>query len=561
MFGYCSLLSILGLIFLASLLGCNSTRDDKVNTSPEILARVGDREITVANLERALELLYPPGRTPPASVERKVLQRLIDAELICIGAKDKGLESDWQVANTVQQKKEELLLDELYRRGILKITGEVSEEEARAYFERFSVSEERLLSRILLSSPIAAVQTLRHLAAGEDFAALARQVSEDPQTALNGGEMGWRNRLDIRNSRLRHPIFGAAVGEVVGPLQMVDGYALIKIMDLRQVSYESVAAKVEQAVLEQKRTLTTGRFLEDLADRAGVREDSTALQLLLLRLSEAGRDVPQLKKREGRKVLLRAGRKQWTLDQFMAAMLTERDQAEIRKLADLRYYVRRLFALKELLHQRAAELGLQDSEHVRKETDKALREALMDRLRQVEVDERIDPAEEEVRAYYQRHKDRFEISERIHIMEIFVSTRQEAEATLQEIAAGEEMEEVVRRYSVRSSRIRRSGGRIQLMRPEMYGNVGLAAQEAEVGELVGPVKTAQGYSVFKVLKKIPAQPLSFEEAKGRAAEHLRKELSKQGFEALLRQLNSRYRDLVRIYEGHFEDYLKSRDKA
>ena len=561
MFGYCSLLSILGLIFLTSPLACNSTRDDKVNTSPEILARVGDREITVANLERALELLYPPGRTPPASVERKVLQRLIDAELIVIGAKDKGLESDWQVANTVQQKKEELLLDELYRRGILKITGEVSEEEAKAYFERFSVSEERLLSRILLSSPIAAVQTLRHLAAGEDFAALARQVSEDPQTALNGGEMGWRNRLDIRNSRLRRPIFGAAVGEVVGPLQMVDGYALIKIMDLRQVSYESVTAKVEQAVLEQKRTLTTGRFLEDLADRAGVREDSTALQLLLLRLSEAGRDVPQLKKREGRKVLLRTDRKQWTLDQFMAAMLTERDQAEIRKLADLRYYARRLFALKELLHQRAAELGLQDSEYVRKETDKALREALMDRLRQVEVDERIDPAEEEVRAYYQRHKDRFEISERIHIMEIFVSSRQEAEATLQEIAAGEEMEEVVRRYSVRSSRIRRSGGRIQLMRPEMYGNVGLAAQEAEVGEIVGPVKTAQGYSVFKVLKKIPAQPLSFEEAKGRAAEHLRKELSKQGFEALLRQLNSRYRDLVRLYEGHFEDYLKSRNKA
>ena len=80
--------------------------------------------------------------------------------------------------------------------------------------------------------------------------------------------------------------------------------------------------------------------------------------------------------------------------------------------------------------------------------------------------------------------------------------------------------------------------------------MGLEAQQARVGQVVGPVKTAQGYSVFKVLGKTPARPLSFAESKIRAASHLRQDLAEERFAELIKQLNRQYADRVEIYEGH-----------
>ena len=92
------------------------------------------------------------------------------------------------------------------------------------------------------------------------------------------------------------------------------------------------------------------------------------------------------------------------------------------------------------------------------------------------------------------------------------------------------------------------------MGPDKYGRLGWEANEARVGEVVGPVKSNQGYSVFEILEKEPGRQHSFEKARIRVAEHLRRELVNDGAEALVTRLNAKYSRGIKIYEAHLQPF-------
>ena len=89
---------------------------------------------------------------------------------------------------------------------------------------------------------------------------------------------------------------------------------------------------------------------------------------------------------------------------------------------------------------------------------------------------------------------------------------------------------------------------MQLLSPDKYGKLGWEAKDAQIGEIVGPVKTNNGYSVFKVLKKIPQRDMSFRESKGRVRSHIRMDLSETMFKELVADLKRQYADKIHIFE-------------
>ena len=95
-----------------------------------------------------------------------------------------------------------------------------------------------------------------------------------------------------------------------------------------------------------------------------------------------------------------------------------------------------------------------------------------------------------------------------------------------------------------------------MMRPDKYGRVGFEASEADVGEIVGPVKTSQGFSVFKVLKKIPGYQESFEEARFRAQWHLKQDRAVEDFDRFVGRLREST-GVFRIVEPNLEAFLQA----
>jgi len=534
------------IILTLFLFACTSPQRQVVE--PTTIAVVGNVEIDAERLKRAFQALYraPSEQTPEN--QRKALDRLIDIEILLLEARKRNLHNDIRVKNKVLQKEQELMLEELFRRGVVTGNEKVTTEEAREYFDRYHIGEERRVSRILIASPIGIDRVFQRTHAGEDFAEIAIDLSEDGKTARQGGDIGWMSRLSFKSHILRRQVFNTPVGELLGPIQEPDGYSIMKIVDTRNVPFESAVASVKEVMVKQKQALATFDFLEGLADRLQIREHAEGMQLLLTRLSQAGKDIPEFKRGELEQPLFTVDGANWTIEHFMNAMHSERDQAEIRTVDDLRSYAKRLYAFKIELPKYGREQGMLEIDTIADALQRVEREELLGRLRDQEVIEQIDFDEDQERKYFNQNKDRYTRPERTSILEVLVDDREQALKLRTEIEKGGDFDELARRYSKRSTRIRRAGGRMQLLNPDKYGKLGWEAKDAEIGEIVGPIKTNNGYSVFKVLKKIPEQEVIFEQAIGRVRAHLRQDLSEDYFDEFVSELRRQYKDQIVIYE-------------
>src|SRR5258707_187181 len=91
-----------------------------------------------------------------------------------------------------------------------------------------SVSREIPLSVIVVSSEAEARKVVERLKNGEDFAALAREISTDP-TANQDGYMGKLDPAKLR-SELRETLQGVGQGQYSAITKISGGYAILKVL-------------------------------------------------------------------------------------------------------------------------------------------------------------------------------------------------------------------------------------------------------------------------------------------------------------------------------------------
>jgi peptidyl-prolyl cis-trans isomerase C len=106
------------------------------------------------------------------------------------------------------------------------------------------------------------------VAAGASFEALAMEKSRDPATRFNGGDLGYFT-TDVMPEGYEAALKDARVGQVIGPIPVAGGYALVKIEDVR----EEQPAPLEAARPQIVRFLTYDRIrdlLEKLRAKAKV---------------------------------------------------------------------------------------------------------------------------------------------------------------------------------------------------------------------------------------------------------------------------------------------------
>ena len=82
--------------------------------------------------------------------------------------------------------------------------------------------------------------------AGEDFAAVAKVVSEDPQSAIEGGDLGWTGPGNFV------PAFDAEINklkpnEISEPFKTQFGWHIVQVLERRV--YDATADKQKQAAI------------------------------------------------------------------------------------------------------------------------------------------------------------------------------------------------------------------------------------------------------------------------------------------------------------------------
>lgn len=114
----------------------------------------------------------------------------------------------------------------------------------------------------------AAEDVKRRLDTGQDFAAIARSESKDPQSAANGGDLGCVTTDSVP------PVLASALtemqpGEIRGPIRSDSGYHVLQLTERKKLSIEESAPQIRQ-FLGQQQQQGFDSFIQEAVQKAEI---------------------------------------------------------------------------------------------------------------------------------------------------------------------------------------------------------------------------------------------------------------------------------------------------
>jgi peptidyl-prolyl cis-trans isomerase D len=148
---------------------------------------------------------------------------------------------------------------------------ELSEADLRAAYEkekgRLEVPEKRHARHVLITGKddaaalALAQQVLSQAKSGKDFGELAKQYSQDPGSAQNGGDLGWAERSTFVKP-FADALFGMSAGEIAGPVKTQYGYHIIRLEEIQRGKSKSFEEARPELEAQLRRARATDRFGE-----------------------------------------------------------------------------------------------------------------------------------------------------------------------------------------------------------------------------------------------------------------------------------------------------------
>ena len=152
----------------------------------------------------------------------------------------------------------------------------------------------------------------------------------------------------------------------------------------------------------------------------------------------------------------------------------------------------------------------------------------------------ITVTEEEQKAFYEENKAQFGKGATVSAKHILTDSEEKCQTILKNIEAGEKtFEDAAREFSTCPSGAK--GGDLgEFGKGQMVKEFEDAAFDAEIGKVVGPVKTQFGYHLIKVEKKNEPKTAEFEEGKGQIYQQLLGNKQYDAYEAKVKELKDKY---------------------
>jgi len=307
----------LGLVLLVLAVAAAGCGED-------VVAAVNGEKITASELsqqvdqikaeleERGLDFSGEQGKILMDSLEKEILNRMINNKLMIQEAKRFGTLTPEQVKEKMAEVKERFASGEEYesflsqagmteeeaayvmnlQEQLTKDIAPVSETEAREYYEanqeQFSRLEQLKVRHILFfvddgtnNYPVKhtdaeakkmAEEVIAGLNQGGDFAALAREKSEDEGTKVNGGLYIFSKGQAVEE--FETAAYALSPGEYTGtPVRTEYGYHVIKMEEkipAGQETFAQVKESLMEQLLQQAGQEKFNQFMQDAKDKADI---------------------------------------------------------------------------------------------------------------------------------------------------------------------------------------------------------------------------------------------------------------------------------------------------
>ena len=290
--------AILAVVLVFTLTACGD--DDAAATVNGEVIKKSELDVQMVKLEEQYPQMFEGADSEGRYLDfqQRLLDNMINNVLIRQAAEDmdivisdadvdaqieelkSGFQTDEQFEQALEQagmdvdSLEEQVRDQLLTEQLLaELTSdvEISDEEIQEYYDaneaQFTEEAAVHAAHILfdIDDKATAETVLAEIQAGGDFAALAKEYSQDTASAANGGDLGWPTTPYV-------PEFQAAaeqleVGQTSALVETTFGWHIIRVIEVRGQRVkpiEEVSDQVEQILIQQHNADVYQEFLDEL---------------------------------------------------------------------------------------------------------------------------------------------------------------------------------------------------------------------------------------------------------------------------------------------------------
>lgn len=234
------------------------------------LAIVNGKPVPSSRMQAMERQLAATGQTVDDTIRTQLKQEIINREVLLQAAEARGLQKTQAFADQMELARQSVLIRALFT----DIESETPVDEAaiKAEYDRIANSPEATeyrASHILVATKEQANDLTAKLAAGADFAAMAKEFSTDPGSGAQGGD------LNFASANSYVPEFSKAmvdltVGQTTAaPVKSQFGWHIIRLTDKRKRELPPLA-EVQEAIGKQLRENILSRAQNDLLNKAKI---------------------------------------------------------------------------------------------------------------------------------------------------------------------------------------------------------------------------------------------------------------------------------------------------
>ena len=537
-------IAVAAALLLAAATGCSPDSN--------VLARVGDRTITVKDFEeiaRGNEGRYPG---PPDSAKSVLLSDLVRRELILAEARLRGLDRD-SLALLVRRNVEDQLLAKALFDRLAPPDVAVSDAEAkRLYGWRDSTAH----LQILYTNDRAAAERARAaIDQGADFGLVSDRFSI-AGLLPPGGDVGFIQPGSLVNP-LDTYVHASPVGVVQGPMRAPgEGWFVLRVVERRaqaQRPYAEEASQLLEMLRQRKQRALSQRAYDMLRETYDVRPLPGGAQALFARFNAAENPLPPTPEERGHVLATWRETPGVTRDYTLGDALTDLEDAQrqppnFRLLPAIQQWIESQVVRRAALAE-ARRRHLEEEPDVARQVRQRMESFLLDGLYQQEVTMKVDASPEEVLDFYRRNSASYDRLERARVLYATFPDPDSLAAVGRLLPASATLREAVAR----------AGSRVQVTEEEIrfpaadpdWERMGRELLTLAPGQHAEPQRTREGFRLVQLVDKAQ-NPRRFEDLTVTQQQNVRNQALAERSEQRLDAFTAELRTKISPVEVHTE---------
>ena len=532
--------AILSICFVLTLqVGCGS------QPQSHVVARIAGQEITTGELQ-AFAARLPDGiheGKSDSEANIMVLNALIDKKVLLAEAAAQQLQSDPSLVLDLSAFKDREMM-KLYNQ--LKVDQQISiaQEELIELYQDEDWDRALRLAAIVVETREKADELVAELNSGKAFRQLVDAYSVDETTKAWGGDTGRYLSKDTADESLQE-LLTLQVGDLSKPLPFAykgqKHYAVFKVLDEMPIALNEVQGVLEEKIFGSKRTSRRTALTDSLTGVYKPLVDADGVAFLAQRSASGQINVSEAE------ATMRLGSYRdgdLTIGEFLPIVLHKAGPETRHQLADTALVAAKVRSLltAQMLLQESYALSLDRDSALVASVENERENLLVSLLRKINVDAYIRVEEEEARAFYDKNPEKFRYLEATIAAEVLLSNEEEAQRVKEQLQEGADAEQLIAKYDTRGVHGEKRGFvRLDAYKRLHYPHLYDLSQDMEIGQVGGPIKVAEGYSVFKIVDREAAKPKPFNAAsQKRATAYVRINKAKHGYVKFVSSLREKY---------------------